>query len=272
MTIAPLPAARAAALTLLLGCAGTALADTPTPIGGIRQLEGRALATGDGHLMYRESHWLFDDAQGPGRLVLYRCPDGRPFARKLLHEDGSAQAPDFELVDGRTGYREGVRQAAGGGREVFVLKSAAAGERSAPLDTTPLPVIDAGFDAWIRGHWDRLGRGDSDTVPFVIPSRLGTLKFSVKRIDDATVEGRPARQYRLSLAGWIGFALPHIDVAYDERSRALLRFVGIANIHAGDGDNVRARITFDPTQERMATPAELAQARQAPLDGRCPIP
>jgi hypothetical protein len=267
-----LPAARAAALTLLLACTGTALADAPTPGGGIRQLEAKAYATGDGHLMYRESHWLFDDAQGPGRLVLYRCPDGRAFARKLLLDDGNAQAPDFELLDGRTGYREGVRQAAGGGRVVFVRKSDTAQERSAPLDTTPLPVIDAGFDAYIRSHWDRLGRGDSDTVPFVIPSRLGTLKFSVKRIDDATVEGRTARQYRLSLDSWVGFALPHIDVAYDERSRALLRFVGIANIHAGDGDNVRARIVFDPAQERMATPAELVQARRAPLDGRCPIP
>lgn len=270
MTIAPLPAARAAALTLLFVCTGAALADTPTPNGGIRQLEGSAYAAGDGHLMYRESHWLFEDARGPGRLVLYRCPGGRPFARKLLHEDGNAQAPDFELVDGRTGYREGVRRE-GEERVVFVRKSAATGERSAPLDTTPLPVIDAGFDAWIRGHWDRLGRGDADGVRFVIPSRLGTLKFSVKRIDDATVEGRPARQYRLSLDSWIGFALPHIDVAYDARSRALLRFVGIANIHASDGDNVRARIVFDPAQERMATPAELAQARQAPLDGRCPF-
>ena len=221
--------------------------------------------------MYRESHWLFDDAQGPARLVLYRCPDGRAFARKLLHDDGHAQAPDFELVDGRTGYREGVRRV-GDQRVVFVRTNTTAAERSKPLDTTPLPVIDAGFDAYIRSHWNRLGRGESDTMPFVIPSRLGTLKFSVKRVDDAVVEGRPARQYRLSLASWIGFALPHIDVAYDARSRSLLRFVGLANVHASNGDNVRARIEFNPADERPATPADLVQARQAPLDGRCSIP
>ena len=270
MTIAPLQAARAAVLTVLIACTGTAAAGAPTSPGGIRQLEGTAYAAGDGHLMYRESHWLFDDVRGPGRLVLYSCPDGRPFARKLLHDDGNAQAPDFELVDGRTGYREGVRRE-GEGRMVFVRRGADDAERRAPLDTSPLPVIDAGFDAYIRSHWDRLGRGDSDTVPFVIPSRLGTLKFSVKRIDDAIVEGRAARQYRLSLASWIGFALPHIDVAYGASSRALLRFVGIANIHASGGDNVRARIVFDPAQERVATAAELARARLAPLDGRCPI-
>ncbi|MGN6228421.1 MAG: hypothetical protein ACTHNM_13385 [Dyella sp.] len=271
MTTALSPAARAAALTLLLAGTGLAAAQTPTPDAGIRQLEGTAYATGDGHVMYRESHWLFDDAQGPARLVLYRCPDGRAFARKALHDDGYAQAPDFELVDGRTGYREGVRRV-GDQRVVFVRANTTAAERSKPLDTTPLPVIDAGFDAYIRSHWDRLGRGDSDTVPFVIPSRLGTLKFSVKRVDDAVVEGRPARQYRLSLASWIGFALPHIDVAYDARSRSLLRFVGLANVHASNGDNVRARIEFNPADERPATPTDLMQARQAPLDGRCPIP
>ena len=137
------------------------------------------------------------------------------------------------------------------------------------------PLLDsevATLETYIRSHWDRLGRGESDTVPFVIPSRLGTLKFSVKRVDDAVVEGRPARQYRLSLASWIGFALPHIDVAYDARSRSLLRFVGLANVHASNGDNVRARIEFDPADERPATPADLMQARQAPLDGRCSIP
>ena len=74
--------------------------------------------------------------------------------------------------------------------------------------------------------------------------RLGALDFKVRRLDDAVVEGRPARRYRLGLASWIGFALPHIDVAYDARTRELLRFVGLANIRGSNGDNVRARIVF----------------------------
>ncbi|HEU4670789.1 MAG TPA: hypothetical protein VFR91_08765 [Dyella sp.] len=267
-TISLLPAL--AGLILAAACAGRAAGATPTDVTGIRQLEGRAYATGDGHLMYTETHWLYADRGVPARLVLYRCPDGHAFARKWLRQDGPPQAPDFELTDGRSGYREGVRRAAGG-RTVFV-QSGGAAERTAPLPGSPDLVIDAGFDAYIRQHWDRLGSGESDTVPFLIPSRLGALDFKVRRLDDAVVEGRPARRYRLGLASWIGFALPHIDVAYDAADRELLQFVGLANIRAGNGDNVRARIVFDPAAAHPATPAALDAARAAPLDGRCPIP
>ncbi|MBU6247181.1 MAG: hypothetical protein KGN77_05450 [Xanthomonadaceae bacterium] len=268
-TISLLPAV--AGLILAAAFAGPAAGTEPTAGGGIRQLEARAFAPGDGHLMYTETHWLYADDGVPARLVLYRCPDGQAFARKWLRQDGAPQAPDFELSDGRSGYREGVRRA-GKGRIVFVRPGGGEPERTAPLPDASDLVIDAGFDAYIRQHWDRLGRGESDTVPFLIPSRLGALDFKVRRLDDTVVEGRPARRYRLGLASWIGFALPHIDVAYDATTRELLQFVGLANIRGSNGDNVRARIVFDPSAAHAATPAALAAARAAPLDGRCPIP
>ena len=258
-------------LTLAAAVAVTAMAEAPTAPGAVRHLEGKAFALSDGHLMYLESHWLYDDGGNPSRLVLYRCPDGKPFARKLVHDDGHPQAPDFELDDGRRGYREGVRSS-GGQRVVFVRDSRQATERSATFSSTPMPVIDAGFDAYIRDHWDQLGKHGSDTVPFLIPSRLGTLNFSVKRLADAVLNGHPARQYRLGLASWIGFALPHIEVAYDASTRELLRFVGMANIRSDSGDNVRARIVFNPSQDSTVSRAALMAAEQAPLDGQCHIP
>lgn len=251
--------------------AATPCGAAPAPANDIQRLEGNAYATGDGHLMYRESHWLYDNAGTPSRLVLYRCPDGKPFARKRLHWEEHPQAPDFVMDDARTGYEEGVRHE-GGHRVVFVRKSRDTAENSAPLDDTPLPVIDAGFDAYIRAHWDTLGTGDADTVPFLVPSRLGTIRFKVARQDDGTVEGRRARRYRLSLASWVGFALPHIDVAYDAQSRQLLRFTGIANVRGDEGDNLRARIVFDPASSHAADAAQLDAAKNEPLDGRCPLP
>ena len=258
-------------LTLALATAVPAAATAPTPSDTVHHVEGKAYATSDGHLLYLESHWLYDDAGNPSRLVLYRCPDGKPFARKLIHDDGSAQAPDFELDDARTGYREGVRRM-DGKRIVFVRDNAHASERTAVLNTTPMPVIDAGFDAYIRDHWNQLGKDGSDTIPFLIPSRLGTLNFSVKRLADTQVNGHAARQYRLSLANLIGFALPHIDVVYDASTRELLRFVGLANIRGSNGKNVRAKILFDPAQDKDVSRADLDAAAKAPLNGQCRIP
>lgn len=267
MTSISLHAACLAGLTLALACTSSMAGTSPAAGNGIVQREGAAFATSDGRLMYRETHWLFTDRGRPARLVLYRCPDGAAFARKLSRVEHEPQAPDFQLDDGRTGYREGVRQR-GGEREVFVRKRSGATEKSAPLDSTPLPVIDAGFDAYIRRHWDTPVQG---SVPFVLPSRLGTLNIAIRRMADTRIDGRAARQYRLSLASWVGFALPHTDVAYDAQTRDLLRFVGTANIRSTDGDSVRARIVFDPARDHAATAADLDAARGAPLDGRCPI-
>jgi hypothetical protein len=256
-------------LTLALAAAASAAADAPTGPSAIRYLEGKAFAT-DGHLMYTESHWLYDDGGNPSRLVLYRCPDGKPFARKVIHDDGSAQAPDFELDDGRTGYQEGVRSN-NGKREVFVRDDKNAKERTAVLKTSPMPVIDAGFDAYIRSHWDKIGK-DGDSLPFLVPSRLGTLSFKVKRQDDVQINGHAARVFRLSLDSMIGFALPHLDVAYDAKTHELLSFKGIANIRSGAGKNVDAKILFDPSKDKNVSQADLAAATRAPLDGQCKIP
>ena len=46
----------------------------------IEHYEGLAYEKKSGKLLYRESHWL----QEGQRLVLYRCPDGKPFARKKV--------------------------------------------------------------------------------------------------------------------------------------------------------------------------------------------
>jgi hypothetical protein len=264
------PLGRACALGLTLTLAASASALAGTDANTVRHVKGKAFAGSDGHLMYRESHWVYDDGGNPSRLVLYRCPDGKPFARKLMHDDGNAQAPDFVLDDARSGYQEGVRNA-GGKRVVFVRDNKDAQERTAALDTSPMPVIDAGFDAYIRNHWDKLGKDGSDKIPFLVPSRLGTLGFSVKRMADAPVNGRDARQYRLSLDNLIGLALPHIDVAYDAKTRELLSFNGMANIRGSNGDNVKARIVFDPAQDKDVSRADLDAAMKTPLDGQCRI-
>ncbi|MEE7548937.1 hypothetical protein HF319_19710, partial [Xanthomonas sp. Kuri4-1] len=82
-------------LLLLLGL--------PAVAGATTRYDGDAQAAEGGRLLYRESHWVEPDG---GRVVLYRCPGGAAFARKQV---GGGSDPEFELVDARDGYREGVR-------------------------------------------------------------------------------------------------------------------------------------------------------------------
>ncbi|MDE1898146.1 MAG: hypothetical protein KGI40_00060 [Xanthomonadaceae bacterium] len=224
-----------------------------------------------GRLVYIEQDFVWDG--GTRRLTLYRCPDGLPFARR---EDdargGDPAAPDFALDDAQTGYREGVRRNADGMRRVYVRTNRASHEKSRPLPAARHLVIDAGFDAFVRAHFDALLSGVTVPVEFLVPSRLRAIGFRITRIEDTAAAARGEVAFRLELGRWFGFLLPHIDVRYDLRTRALRRYAGLSNLRDARGDNIRVTIDFPPAQSRSDIPrAELAAARDADLDGRCPL-
>ncbi len=254
--------------TLLLLLAAQA-ASPPTPA-DISRYTGIAREPGThGAVLYREDHYRYGPSDDRRELVLYRCPDGAPFARKTLH--GPAVTPLFELVDAANGYREGVRDN-GDARQVFVRPVGADATRERGLDTPRDAVIDAGFDAYVRRHWDALAAGKTRRIAFLVPSRLDYMAFRIKRHRDAAAARRGVLVLRLELDSWIAFALPHIDVGYDMRTRQLHWFRGLSNLRDRDGRNVRVRLVYPADQRLSAVPAaELAAARKAPLDGRCPL-
>jgi len=255
------------AASVIVACAATALA---MPAAGVEHYEGEAYALAGATPLYRESHWRYDDEGVAKGLVLYLCPDGSPFARKHIRATASAQAPDFDLVDARDGYSEGVR-GKGNAREVYVRSNAVAPERTAELKDHSALVVDAGFDAFVRSHWDALN-GSAATLDFLVPSRLGAMNFQVSRIGAEKVDGRDAQRFRLALARWYGGLLPHIDVVYDDATRNLVRYEGMSNMRDASARNLVVRIEF-PTAERdtQATPADVAAAASAPLTGTCPL-
>ena len=230
----------------------------------LRYEEGLARAPGGGALLYREQHWLrLRDGRPLERLVLYRCPDGTAFARKQVDYRGSAQAPAFALEDARSGYREGLRRA-GTGAVVFVQEGGRVPEAAKVLEAGAT-VADAGFDEFIRAHWDPLAAGESLPLQFAVPARLRSLPFSLQRVDSVRIGGERAHVFRLRLQGWLGLLAPRIEVSYGERSRRLLRFEGLSNLRDDAGrTQLPARIDF-AAAPRAATDEEWRQAAARPL-------
>jgi hypothetical protein len=228
-------------------------------------------SAGNGTLLYRESHWLYQDNNVDTRLVLYTCPDGRAFARKHVWNRPNAQAPNFEFEDARDGFSEGA-YTQGDIRRVFLRARADAAERSAAFVTSQDTVIDAGFDAFVRAHWDVLTESSALPISFLLPSRLAALNFSVRRVADERVDGHNARRFRLTLARWYGGLLPHIDVVYDSATRTLLHYEGVGNIRSADARNLDVRIDF-PAAERMdnVSDADAAAAGSVALNGTCAL-
>lgn len=230
--------------------------------------EGLAYSKEDGRLVYREFHWRYEEQGSPARLVVYRCPDGTPFARKRVRAVGSASAPAFEFVDGRDGYREGVR-GDGGEREVFVQAQRDSGMQERVLRVGPGSVIDAGFDELIRRHWDALMAGDSVAADFLLPSRFDFLGISIRKT--ASPDGKDGTvRLRMKLDAWYGVVAPQTDLVYRASDRWLLRFEGIGSIRDARGRNQAVRIEF-PADLHVATVdrAEVEAALALPLNGRC---
>lgn len=231
---------------------------------------GTAYAKDGGAVVYREEHWLYSEGGAQRRLVLYRCPSGQPFARKLMQAAGPASAPDFDYIDGRDGYREGVREEQGQ-REVYVQKN-----RQSPLKSEPLPakadgVIDAGFDAYVREHWDGIAGKRGTQVPFLVPSRFTYMNLRIDGASDSQADGEAVRHMRMSLDAWYGFVAPSIDLTYTALDHRLRRFEGVSNVHDAQGRSQAVRIEFPPSdQKQPATQQDIDAAAAQPLATHCP--
>lgn len=224
----------------------------------------------DGHaLLYVESHAISaSGTAGETRVVLYRCAAGAaPFARKDLDYAANRIAPAFAFEDARSGFAEGLQRTTRG-LEVFERAGA-----DARLGTEVLPragalVADAGFDEFVLARWDSLEQGASAEVPFLVPSRLDSVDFKVRKVADTVIEGEAANVFRLSVAGPLGWFVPDIDVSYRKRDRRLVRYRGITNIRDAAGSMLAAQIDF-PDADRNDAAVDLPALRALPLVSRC---
>jgi hypothetical protein len=251
------PATLRAAVGVVLLAACTA--------GAAERFSGDAYSIAGNALLYHETQYL--SAGGAERVVLYRCLDGRAFARKRVRPSGNMQAPDFDLVDARLGYREGVRDR-GAQREVYVQRRASMPEQSDLLSVPNDGVIDTGFDVFAQRHWDALLRGDTLRFPYLVPSRRTFYQFKVSRTDAGTA-GR-TMTIRLSASNWFSFLLPHIDVTFDIASRRVVHYEGLSNIRGDDGKNYQVRADYPAIAGGLqVAQAEVDAALGMPLASSC---
>ncbi|KAA2286170.1 hypothetical protein [Arenimonas fontis] len=255
---------------LLLALAGAASAVSSPRPGLALHYEGEARALDDGSLLYRESHWLFELGGTPQRLVLYLCPDGRPFARKRLRLGVDPERPEFDLVDGRDGYRERVRLR-DGAVHVLIQEPEAEAPRQQRLALADGSVIDAGFDARVRRQWERLAAGHAQTLSFLVPSRGRYLDFRLAGARELEFEGEPALRLRMSPPILYRPFVPVFELTYGRQHRWLRRFEGLGTIRGDDGRPLPVRIDFPPRSALREVPlSEALAALERPLAMRCP--
>jgi hypothetical protein len=249
---AMLAAAGATALLAAVAGPGRATANDLTFAGYARDIQ-------TGKLLYVESHFVRNfGAEGETRVVHYKCagPGREPFVRKELRYGGVREEPEFTLVDGRTGYTEGLKRGPDGPR-VYFRPDGRTAFREAKVPRDVVIVSDAGFDEFVRKHWKALEAGESVRFPFLIPSRLDYMTFKVRKEREEQIEGAVASVIRLNLSGFLGWFLPYIEVSYRKADQVLVRFKGLTNVRDANGDNVTALIDFPSAERRRLPPGSV---------------
>jgi hypothetical protein len=223
----------------------TSSASTPR----VETFVGYAYSADDDGLVYTEHHEREWQADKPVRMqTTYRLPNGERFAERTVDylEGGRVS---FQMKDERIGYREGAKLA-GDQLELFVQRGAEQPRQTDAIDLAEDLIVDAGFDSFVRQHFDRLLQGDAVEARFAVPSRRAAYDCEIELVEELTIDGAPAVTLRLRFKGFLLslFADP-VDVSYHRDTGQLLRYVGVSNLRDTDGDNYQVRIEL-PLSER----------------------
>lgn len=196
---------------------------------GLLTAVGEAFDTETGELVYREYHF-----RQPGSAlgsVEYRGPDRQLLGTKSLDFQAAPWAPAFQQIDLRTGELIFARWQ--GSSLTLGYRESRRGETRQEKVPSEALVADAGFDNFIRAHWNDLLGDREKSFAFAVPTRLDILTLVAQRraCDDAS-----AVCFRVKPDNWFfAMLVDPIDLKYDASSRQLLQFQGLSNITDADG-------------------------------------
>lgn len=211
------------ALLLLLAASTGAAADTLT-----RRFYGYAYDLDTGRYLYTEVHeQRFEGDRWLGGSIRYVAPDGREIGVKVLDFAADPFVPVYDYQLPQLGYREGIT--AVGGR-ITMHRTSGGKTRTASAPHEPPVAADAGFDTFLRAHFEQLLEGRTVTFTFVAAGTLDTFKFRARRIGDATFEGRRAVQFKVEADSLLRLVAPELYLTYDIERRRLLEYRGPSNV------------------------------------------
>lgn len=208
---------------------------------------GSAYSIENGQLLYRELYTGLDENKSV--RVDYVSPQGNTFATKTLVYAGEVFQPSFTFKDSRDNE---ITSAEFQGAKLVLAHGMNNSTQEAVIHDNAKVVIDAGFDAYIQLHWDKLLAGEKLKFTFAMPTRLGVVDLVARQIkaSESPVYNKDYGQgwvyFRIAPAKKIAslFADP-INLAYEPKGKYLMRYHGRSNLDDDQGGPVDVRIEYD---------------------------
>ena len=206
---------------------------------------GEAFSFQGEQLLYRETHCEKND--GLQREVFYQDSRGQEIAYKSLDYRHGTSTPAFSQHNYQTNEKTQVSFEDDNIKMMFRDASGSTEEKSLDmtLQQTELPiVVDAGFDSYIRQHWDSLLGGEDHSFRFALPTRgqLVDLKVSAT---SCTYQSTADQCFLLEMDNWLfRMLVDNIELGYNPESRQLTRYRGLSNIEDASGNGIEVDIRY----------------------------
>jgi len=106
-------------------------------------------------------------------------------------------------------------------------------------------VIDAGFDGFIRGNWEKLVAGDTLELQFPLAYRSSMVSLRVKASACSYETDGADQCFTLEASNWFYRMLSSpIELGYDPEQLRLARYRGLSNINDEQGKGLVVDIKY----------------------------
>lgn len=216
---------------------------------------GTASNLKSGEVVYREYH----DISQQQHTVRYVNPADVLIASKTIYYSHGYNTPEYLLEDKRFGRRTGSKWQ--DGHFIIFRQENADKHHEKSIKPANDVVIDAGFDFFIRSHWDDLIDGKVLPFSFAIADPLAILDMKLTEVTAAkTAIKQHSDSYRYFLASsrnrLIGWALPDIHLAYSRDSHLLQVYQGPSNLTDNDDKSQTVTIRYEYQYPALAADKE----------------
>ncbi|WP_339899066.1 hypothetical protein [uncultured Gilvimarinus sp.] len=201
-----------------------------------RGVTGEAYRQATETLLYREVH-NYSNVNNDIRQqeVIYTQPDGTLWAQKTLTYGQQPTAPSFTLTDSRN--QESL-QVTVNDKHISIQRSDKGKQYTAEIGIQSPLVVDAGFDPFVRQHWQSLSQGESETFFFLLPRR--------ERLVELKLSSRPCEEYdsnlflclSLDINNWfLRMLVDTIELTYQRSDQRLVQYRGVSNLSFPEQDD-----------------------------------
>lgn len=232
----------------LLATAFLLLAATTAPAGEGKPFYGYAYDLDSGKYLYTEVHEpVFQGGRELSSVIRYYAPDGSLLGSKPLDYRADPYVPLFRLELVKKGYVEAIT---GNGATIEMLKIDGTGkpEKRKSIKKEGLTAADSGFHHLLQDQLPKLLAGETLTFRFAVAGQLDSYRFRARKVGDTTFDGRPAVRLLVQADSLLRYLAPDLTLTYDPKTRQLLEYRGISNLHDPATDKAyMARIVYAAT-------------------------